>query len=103
MRCSPRWTRGLFVLAASILLLSHPHWITTLGRRRATDLARTLAPPFAAEYLIPNAGADWIISSSTVREFAEEALGDLPAPARSPAPSRSRHIACQEEPLHECG
>lgn len=68
-------TRGLLILAASILLLSHPRWCERLGRRRAQEVARELAIPFAQEYLIPNVGRDWIISSSTVREFAAELLG----------------------------
>jgi len=74
MRCTRTWTSSLLVLAASILLLSHPHWIAMLGRRRAAELARELAEPFALEYLIPNSDRDWIISSSTVREFVAESL-----------------------------
>lgn len=75
MQCTLTLTRGLLILAASILLLSHPHWFERFGRRRAQEVARELAIPFAREYLIPNAGRDWIISSSTVREFAAELLG----------------------------
>src|SRR5690606_15405331 len=76
MQCTLTVTRGLLILAASILLLSHPHWFERYGRRRALEVARELASPFAQEYLVPNAGRDWIISSSTVREFAAELLGE---------------------------
>lgn len=78
MQCTHALTRGLLILAASILLLSHPNWEARWGRRRAAEVARELAAPFAREHLIPYAGLDWIISSTTVREWAAEALGELP-------------------------
>ena len=75
MHCTRVWTRALLVLAASMILLSHPHWLQVLGRRRAAGLARELARPFADQFLIPHADRNWIISSATVREFASEAMG----------------------------
>jgi hypothetical protein len=76
MQCTLTVTRGLLVLAASMLLLSHPRWPAQFGRRRSKELARELAAPFAEEYLIPHAGRDWIISSSTVREFVADWFGE---------------------------
>lgn len=76
MQCTGTLTRGLLILAASILLLSHPEWPERFGLRRSQELARELATPFAEEYLVALAGRDWIISSSTVREFASEWLAE---------------------------
>lgn len=90
MQCTHALTRGLLVLAASILLLSHPTWEMSWGRRRAAEIARELAPPFAREHLIPYAGQDWIISSTTVREWAAEVLGELPESEIRPALSKVR-------------
>lgn len=99
-------TRGLLILAASILLLSHPHWFERFGRRRAQEVARELAVPFAQEYLIPNVGRDWIISSSTVREFAAELLGeDLSSgPVWTPSSTRrTRRFPISRSRLHRHG
>jgi hypothetical protein len=98
MGCTPRWTAAQRVLATSIVLLSHPGWIVVLGRRRATALARELARSFAVEYLIPNAGRDWIISSSTVREFAAEAIEQELAGDRRPDQTRGDLRASVPQP-----
>lgn len=90
MQSTHALTRGLLVLAASILLLSHPTWEVSWGRRRAAEIARELAPPFAREHLIPYAGRDWIISSTTVREWAAETLGELPESEIRPALNKVR-------------
>lgn len=103
MQCTLTLTRGLLILAASILLLSHPHWFERFGRRRAQEVARELAVPFAQEYLIPIAGRDWIISSSTVREFAAELLReDLGGePVWTPSGTRrSRRVPGSRPRLH---
>jgi hypothetical protein len=84
MQCTHVLTRGLLILAASILLLSHPKWEVRWGRRRAAEVARELSQPFARELLIPYAGRDWIISSTTVQEWAAEALGELPESEERP-------------------
>lgn len=98
-------TRGLLILAASILLLSHPHWFERFGRRRAQEVARELAIPFAQEYLIPNVGRDWIISSSTVREFAAELLGEdlASVPVRTSSTRRTRRFPVSRSRLHRHG
>ena len=90
MQCTLTMTRGLLILAASILLLSHPNWPGRFGRRRPRSWPASSPIPFAEEYLLPNAGRDWIISSSTVREFVARWLGETGSgspPAMRPAPS----------------
>lgn len=74
MQNSPVWGPPVRVLATTILLRSHPEWLRAVGNRASTVLSRRLAHEFACEYLLPNAGRAWIISSSTVREFAAETL-----------------------------
>jgi len=93
MECTRTLTPGLLILAASILLLSHPRWFERFGRRRAQEVARELAVPFAQEYLIPNVGRDWIISSSTVREFAAELLGEEPDTGTAWTPSGAQRAS----------
>lgn len=93
MQCTHALTRGLLILAASILLLSHPKWEARWGRRRAAEVARELAQPFARELLIPYAGHDWIISSTTVQEWATEALGEFPESEERPVPNDVRYAA----------
>jgi hypothetical protein len=74
MRSGFTWGPAVAVLAGSLILRSHPEWPRTRGTREATRLARHLAREFAGEYLLPNAGRAWIISSSTVREFVVDTL-----------------------------
>ncbi len=81
------WSPPVAVLAASILLRSHPEWPGELGPVASLGRARRLSRIFAAEYLIPNAGRAWIISSSTVREFVTEALSHSEPQARNPSES----------------
>jgi hypothetical protein len=74
MRSGFTWGPAVAVLAGSLILRSHPEWPRTYGPREASRLARHLAHEFACEYLLPNAGRPWIISSSTVREFVADTL-----------------------------
>ncbi|MEO8316673.1 MAG: hypothetical protein ABI645_17980 [Pseudomonadota bacterium] len=76
MRSAHAWNPAVAVLAATLILRAHPEWRHERGPRAARDLARRLAREFAAEYLIPYAGRAWIISSSTIREFAADCLAE---------------------------